>query len=545
MDEDRFENDYMKEPSLDDLLRDAHEVLNEPQKDPFADDIGYPEYSGKPAEFLPEDEPDILSDSVFREAEPFLYEDVPSEMPNDVGSDFEDASTVRQDFAVPGFEEVSSPVQVDAEPSDVDVSSSVQDVVASGFEDIPSALQNYAEPDYEELPTAQERAAEAFEPDFGDAFEDFGEYDETYIEQEPQPTRRHLKRVRFPKLVFVAIWFAVVFGLSILAANFIWSCVDDAAALTRPDQDVEIVINDGDDLDTVANTLKEAGAIEKEWLFKLYCRVTHKENFYDPGVYNINLIYDYHALVNNLMASSGNRETTEVMIMEGLDCYEIFDLLEENGVCTRAALEQAAANSEFDYAFLADRPYGETNRLEGYLFPDTYQFYLNDEPENVLEKLLDNFDKKMDEDVMALVEASGYSLHEVLAMASIIEGEAANDKERADVASVMYNRIRNWDYPLLGMDSTVNYAAKLLGVDFSTSIDSPYNTYRYPGLPAGPINNPGMNSIMAALQPNNTDYYYFATAKDGLNRFFKDEGPFNEFINSDEYIGNASETTDD
>lgn len=231
--------------------------------------------------------------------------------------------------------------------------------------------------------------------------------------------------------------------------------------------------------------------------------------------------------------------------MEGLDCYEIFDLLEENGVCTRAALEKAAANSEFDYAFLEGRPYGETNRLEGYLFPDTYQFYLNDEPENVLEKLLDNFDKKMDEDVMALVEASGYSLHEVLAMASIIEGEAANDKERGDVASVMYNRIRNWDYPLLGMDSTVNYAAKLLGVDFSTSIDSPYNTYRYPGLPAGPINNPGMNSIMAALQPNNTDYYYFATAKDGLNRFFKDEGPFNEFINSDEYIGNTSETTDD
>ncbi len=477
MDEDRFENEYMQEPSLDDLLRDAYETLEKPQEDPFADDVGYPEYNGQSAELLPENEPDEL----FPTTEPVRYGDMSDE----------------------------------------------------------------EAPAYQDVPAPQENPAETFEPDFGDAFDDFGDYDENYDDQPQQPTRKHLKRQRFPKIIFVAVWFAVVIGLSILAANFIWSCVDDAAALTRPDQNVEIVINDGDDLDTVTNTLKEAGAIDKEWLFKLYCRVTHKENFFDPGVYQINLTYDYHALVNNLMASSGNRETTEVMIMEGLDCYEIFDLLEENGVCTRAALEQAAANSKFDYAFLADRPYGETNRLEGYLFPDTYQFYLNDEAENVLEKFLDNFDKKMDEDVMALVEASGYSLHEVLAMASIIEGEAANDKERPDVASVMYNRMNNWDYPLLGMDSTVNYAAKLLGVDFSTSIDSPYNTYRYPGLPAGPINNPGMNSILAALQPNETEYYYFATAVDGLNRFFKEESDFNEFISSEEYIGNAPEATDD
>ncbi len=481
MDEDRFENEYTQEPTLDELLRDAHETLDEPLEDLFADDVGYPEYSGKAAELLPEEEP----------------------------------------------------VDVYAETD------------AVRYDDVPTAVQTYEQPDYDDVLPAQERASEVFEPDFGDAFDDFGDYDDSSDEQEQQQARRHLKRQRFPKLIFAAVWIVIVIGLSVLLANFIWSCVDDAAALTRPDQNVEIVINDGDDLDTVTKTLKEAGAIDKEWLFKLYCHVTHKENFFDPGVYQINLTYDYHALVNNLMASSGNRETVTVMVMEGLDCYEIFDLLEENGVCSRAALEEAAANSEFDYAFLEDRPYGDGNRLEGYLFPDTYEFYLNDEPENVLARFLDNFEDKMDEEVMALVEASGYTLHEVLAMASIIEGEAANDKERPDVASVMYNRMNNWEYPLLGMDSTVNYAAKLLGVEFSTSIDSPYNTYRYPGLPAGPINNPGMNSIMAVLQPNDTDYYYFATAKDGLNRFFKEESAFNEFINSDEYIGNSTETTDD
>lgn len=306
MDEDRFENEYMQEPSLDDLLRDARQTLNEQPEDPFADDIGYPEYSGEADELLPEAEPAPLDGSVFREAE------------------------------------------------------------LISFEDAPAAQETAAQPIYYEDVPAPNRAAETFEPDFGDAFEDFGEYEDNLVEREPeQPTRRHLKRLRFPKIIFVALWFVVVLGLSVLAANFIWSCVDDAAGLTRPDETVEIVINDTDDLESVTTKLKEAGAIEKEWLFKLYCRFTHSETFYDPGVYTINLTYDYHALVNNLMAGSGNRETTKVMVMEGLDCYEIFDLLEQNGVCSRAALEEAAANSEFDYAFLADRPYGATNRLEG------------------------------------------------------------------------------------------------------------------------------------------------------------------------------------
>ena len=126
-------------------------------------------------------------------------------------------------------------------------------------------------------------------------------------------------------------------------------------------------------------------------------------------------------------------------------------------------------------------------------------------------------------------------MREILTMASIVEAEAGRDDERAKIASVMYNRLNHWDNPLLGMDSTVYYGAMLLNQPFSITVDSPYNTYRYPGIPVGPICNPGLNSIRAVLHPEDTNYYYFATGVDGLNHFFETESGFNEFVNSDQF----------
>ena len=378
---------------------------------------------------------------------------------------------------------------------------------------------------------------QVFTPDFGNAFDDYGEYREPSVTPPEKQTRRkrHLKRFRFPRLIWVALFAAIAVGLGLLAAKWGWMWADDVLALTRPDQNVEVVINESDDLDDIAATLKDAGAIEYEWLFKLYCKFSGSEHYFDPGVYTINLTYDYHALVNNLMASAGSRETVTLMIIEGADSFNIFDLLEKNGVCSREKLEEAAANYEFDYDFLQKLPYGAANRLEGYLFPDTYEFYLKDEPQKVLNRLLRNFENRLDEDDLAAIEASGYTMREILIMASIVEAEAANDAERPTVASVMYNRLNNWDVPLLGMDSTVYYGAKLLGTTFSTELNSPYNTYLYRGLPAGPICNPGLNSIRAVLHPEETDYYYFATGVDGINHFFTNAGDFEAFINSDQF----------
>lgn len=415
-------------------------------------------------------------------------------------------------------------------------------------------MSDLEHPEQEALPVSESSVAEPrpvektdenagddgfFEPDFGHAFDDYGTYDETAQQAEYAPVRRHrrsfVKKFKFPALLKLAIYFAIVALAAVGLAKLGWALADDVLALSRPEIEVEVKINPTDTLDDITQTLKDVGAIQYDWLFKFYCKFTEKENYFDPGIYTISLTYDYNALINHLMASAGTRETVTLMIIEGASCDEIFTLLEENNVCSKAELEQCAASYEFDYEFLKDVPYGDYNRLEGYLFPDTYEFYLMDEPENVIKRFLRNFNNRVDEELLEKVAESGYTLHEVITMASIIEGEAANDGERALVASVMYNRLDNWSFPMLGMDSTVKYGAKLMGEGFSTSLDSPYNTYKYAGLPKGPINNPGINSIRAVLYPEETNYYYFATGVDGLNHFFTNEEDFLAFLNSDAY----------
>ena len=383
----------------------------------------------------------------------------------------------------------------------------------------------------------EDQESQAFTPDFGTTFDDYGEYREPGAEppERAQARKRHIKRIRFPHLFWLAAALAIAVGLGILVSNIGWKLADDVLALTRPDQEVEVVINESDDLEDIAATLKEVGAIEYEWLFKLYCKFSGSEHYFDPGVYNINLTCDYHALVNNLMASASSRGTVTVMIREGANCFDIFDLLEENGVCSKEKLEETAANYHFEFDFLKDIPYGASNRLEGYLFPDTYIFYLKDEPERVLSKLLQTFDARLDEEERELIEESPYTMRQILTLASIVEGEAANDDERDKVASVMFNRLNNWEVPILGMDSTVFYGAKLLGTTFSTELNSPYNTYLHRDIPVGPICNPGIKSIRAVLHPADTNFYYFATGVDGLNHFFTNADDFAAFLNSDAY----------
>ena len=247
--------------------------------------------------------------------------------------------------------------------------------------------------------------------------------------------------MRIPKLLILAAYFALVVVVGLLAAKIGWKLADDVLALTRPDESIEITISENDTLDSVTAKLKKAGAVKYEWLFKLYCKVRKQEDFFDPGVYSIKLSYDYHALVNYLMASAGNRKTITLMIAEGENTYEIFDLLEKNGVCSREMLEQAAAEYEFDYDFLKRLPYGESNRLEGYLFPDTYEFYLKDEPQNVIGRLLRNFNARLNDKDLKEIERSDYSMHEILIMASIVEAEAGHDDERAKIATFLQSGV--------------------------------------------------------------------------------------------------------
>ena len=376
------------------------------------------------------------------------------------------------------------------------------------------------------------------------------------ISQEEEERQR--RKFRMPSGVRVLIYVCLVLSASVLLAIGLWLCADDVLALSKPDRTVMVTIEDGAGEDAVCRELQENGLIRYDWLFRLYYRFSHADQKIMAGTYELNNLYDYHALVNAMRQTSGLRATVTVMIPEGFECKDIFALLEQNGVCSVTELERAAASYEFDFDFLSELPFGDANRLEGYLFPDTYEFYVNDSPENVLGKFLRNFDNKltqpMRESIDALnqtlrqqylqngfteeeADAQKLTLHDIVIVASLIEKETSKTSESATIASVIYNRLTSQLYPCLQLDATVQYVLaerkeKLTEAD--KAVISPYNTYKNAGLPAGPISNPGMGSFRAALNPAESDYYFYALGNDGVHHFFENYYDHQDFLNETE-----------
>ncbi len=234
--------------------------------------------------------------------------------------------------------------------------------------------------------------------------------------------------------------------------------------------------------------------------------------------------------------------TVWITIPEGHTVDEIIDLFVEAGIGTREGFVDAINNYPFDYDFVReldedpnpDRFY----RLEGYLFPDTYEFYLNSTEERVIYKLLSNFENKYSTQFAERAEEMGMSMHEVVMLASIIEKETRYANEYELVSSVFHNRLKDpVNYPKLESDATIMYAIHHDTGERPTSLNSteyetPYNTYKYPGFPPGPIANPGRAAIMCALYPEKTDYYYFVASSSGTSIFSRTLDEHNRAIAS-------------
>ena len=414
----------------------------------------------------------------------------------------------------------------------------------------------------EQEQTETNQDAELFkDEDYRDAFGDGEELEAAFAEasdkapeeeatsdEEEEPIRKKRPKWKkgygllgIPHILVTAVWLAIVVAIGVTLGRMIWVIAADVLAFGKKDQVVTITIDDDDTLDDVTNKLKDAGLIRYPGVFKLYADLTDvvEENAISPGTYDLNTMYDYNALVDSMHAYSPAREVVEVMIPEGYSCAQIFALLEEKGVCTAAELEAYAATGELDeYWFLEGAERGEKYCLEGYLFPDTYKFYTNDDPERVLEKFLDDFDYRftdlmkeriteLNNHLTEIMAGNGYSeeqiqeklitIRDVVIIASLIEKESADESESYKISSVIYNRLYDWSYPpFLNIDAALVYV--LNGKDVLTEedkqLDSPYNTYLYQGLVPGPIANPGLNSLNAALVPEDTDYYYYALDPD-------------------------------
>lgn len=369
----------------------------------------------------------------------------------------------------------------------------------------------------------------------------------------PEPEKRILpeRKVRpekkkgygllgIPHILATVIWLFVILAIGVTLGYTAWVSCADLMAFGKPDQQVTITITEADTIDTISQKLADADLIEYPLLFKIFATLTGKDDRIDVGTFTLNSMLDYNAMINNMILRGPAREEIEIMIPEGYTCAQIFALMEEKGVCSVAELEAYAANGDLgDYWFLEGLPRGDKYCLEGYLFPDTYKFYTNDNPKNVLSKFLDGFDYRftdvMKEKLATIQARTGMNLtvHQVVIIASMIEKETSGDGESYTISSVIFNRLRNSaNFPYLNIDATLIYALggnidpetgktkPLTNADLA--MDHPYNTYKYRGLPPGPISNPGRNSLDAALDPESTGYYYYVyNPKTGQHIFAK------------------------
>lgn len=360
-------------------------------------------------------------------------------------------------------------------------------------------------------------------------------------DSQPPANRRRRKKRHFNVVTYILF----VLVTSAILAGVGWLLINDLCAFNKEDITATIEVTADDTIGSIADKLHDAGLIEYKWFFRLFATVADAKDKIGTGTYELSTEMDYRALIVGMHNSSGNlnSDTVRVTIPEGYTVSQIIKLLAENGVNTEENLLEAAKTANFDYDYIDDNS-EDISRLEGYLFPDTYDFYLNEKASSALNRLIKNFNSKLDEEKLAQAEARGYDLQDIITIASLIEKET-DGTDQANIASVIYNRLegpgdKGGTYGMLQIDASLLYAlpdhtGPITNED--KQVDSKYNLYKYAGLPPTPIANPGLASIEAALDPADTNYYYYALGKDGKHHFSSTLAEHNAFLNSGDYAG--------
>lgn len=331
---------------------------------------------------------------------------------------------------------------------------------------------------------------------------------------------------------------------------------NDVFAFVKSDEVVEVVIPEYATLDQVADILYENDIIKYPDIFKLFAVYKKDDGEFIAGTYSVNGMMNYETLLGEFKEKIVY-STVDVTIPEGYTTDEIIDLfVEQYGIGTREGFVDVIENYDFDYWFIDEleengRMENRIYRLDGYLFPDTYQFYTSSSEVTVINKLLKRFSQIFTKEYRDQCAQFGYSVDEMITLASMIEREAASPSEFFLVSSVFHNRLNNkWNFPKLESDATVLYVLRheagekvSLTAD-DLKYDTPYNTYLYEGLPPGPIANPSASAMLAALSPQTTNYYYFVANK-GTTYFSETKAQHDAYINEFKNETEEQQTTGD
>lgn len=350
----------------------------------------------------------------------------------------------------------------------------------------------------------------------------------------PRQIKNRQKSVRKKNrgCIIALVYSAAVCSISILLSYYIILGVNDMFGLVKDETDIVIDVPKGATLDDVTELLDENDVVDFPVFFKMYAKFTDEDEGFKAGTFTLNTKSDYSQILQKLRRPAGaDKSTIRVTIPEGLTVEQVAELMEENSVCEAEYFLDSINNKEFTQKFLKNVDTdNQTYKLEGYLFPDTYEFYLNEGSVNAINRLLNAFSTKWTSDFTEQADKIGMSMDEVIILASIVEREASKTEDRMGVASVFYNRLQNssgtggklqsdatrW-YPyatyddLMASDKLTDAEKK----DWVENNKGTCDTYRIKGLPDSPICNPSLDSIKAVLYHDKTDYYYFCSDAEG------------------------------
>lgn len=320
-------------------------------------------------------------------------------------------------------------------------------------------------------------------------------------------------------------------------------CCAIAIIITRPvdsgDDSVVIVnIQQGSGSSVIAGILKENDLIKSELAFKVEARIGNKSANFKAGTYAFSKSMSTGKIIDTIV--SGKTAGKTFTVAEGQALYKLADQLDSEGIVDKKEFYKEVENGKFDYDFIKYLPDGPT-RLEGFLYPDTYEVAVDASAHDVIDIMLKRFDNVIGKDYYKQAKEKNKTIYEIITAASVIQKEAGSVDEMKKVSSVIENRIKK-DMPLQ-MDSIISYINKddkIRATYSDIAVDSDYNPYTNKGLPPGPICSPGKDAIDAALSPDTTKYIYFVASSkmDGTNVFSE---TYKEFLKNKKAFDKAYE----
>ena len=351
--------------------------------------------------------------------------------------------------------------------------------------------------------------------------------------------KKNLKHIIIGSILGVV---SVILVITICVSSFFISDMNGG----KKGKDIQIEIKSGTYTAQIAQILEDKGIIDSALGFRIFAKFNKYESQFKYGVYTFNTGDSYEEIAQKLMTQGAKAATIRVTIPEGTGINDyvknvngnnvtvlgIGSILEKAGVCTKADFIAAAKEYALEGKLLSGAKDKNTYyALEGYLYPDTYDFYKLDDSKEaaklVIEPMVAQTNKKITDDMYKKAEQMGYSMHEILTMASIIQMESGVDTASLPkIAGVFYNRLNSNSFTTLGSSPTCYYG------DSFENDDERYDTYKVKGLPPGPLCSPGIDAIKAALNPEGSDYYYFVTDKNGKFYFHKTLAEQNKTINT-------------